>query len=161
MNNKQRQEIIDYLEKGDKFTSLLIRELERADITGPEKRTYSSMLDAILGATELYCYMTEWGDNIEVFIPKQKQQDSISEDDLLIVEHGPRTMEAVQVISDYVKELPLNNIHNDTLVKLMLDQLLIAEHEQYMTGFNNCMKAIQDGGFKGLEDKIIKIANIK
>lgn len=155
MNNKQRQEIIDYLEQGDKYTDLLIRELERADITDAEKRTYSSLLDAILAATELYCYMTEWGDNVEVFIPKQ--QEPIGEDATIIIEHGPKTMTKVLEVSKFVKELPLSDSQNDTLIELMKDQLLIAEHEQYITGFCDCMKTVQAGGFQGLHDKLQKI----
>lgn len=150
MNNKQRQEIIDYLEQGEKFTDLLIRELERVGITNGEKRTYSSLLDAILAATELYCYMAEWPDNVEFFIPKK--QESIIE--VLEIKHGPKTLEKTLQLNNYVEELQLSYQQKNELAKLMQEQLLIAEHEQYLEGFCNCMRTVQAGGFKGLEDKL-------
>lgn len=152
MNNKQRQEIIDYLEQGDKFTELLIRELERVDITNGEKRTYSSLLDAILVSTELYCYMTEWPDNVELFIPKKRER--VEEESAIIVEHGPKTLEKTLQLKNYVEKLPLSYQEKKGFVNLMQEQLTIAEHEQYLDGFCNCMRTVQAGGFKGLEDKL-------
>lgn len=150
MNNKQRQGIIDYLEQGYKFTDLLIRELERIDITNGEKRTYSSLLDAILAATELYCYMTEWPDNVEFFIPKK--QEPIKEE--LEIKHGSKTLEKTLQLNKYVEELPLSDQQKNGLVNLIQEQVLIAEREQYLDGFCNCMRTVQAGGFKGLEDKL-------
>lgn len=57
MRDNQIQEIIDYLEKGEDFTQLLIDELKRKDIEEYERRTYTGLLEALLGATELYCSM--------------------------------------------------------------------------------------------------------
>ena len=154
MNNKQRQEIIDYLEQGDRFSDLLIRELERANISDSEKRTYSSLLDAILGRTELYYFMSEWPDNVEVFIPKKKRIPKKDSEAAITISHGPITMEIVKKISDFVHELPLSQEQNDQLIHMMRDQLLMAEHEQYIAGFCECMETVRNGGFKGLEDKL-------
>lgn len=156
MNNKQRQEIIDYLEQGEKYTDMLIRELDREDISDSEKRTYSSLLDAILAATELYCYMTEWSDNVEVFVPKKQRNEK---EEAIIISHGPETMEIARKLSDYVKSLPLGTDQNDKLVYMMRDQVLMAEHEQYIAGFIECMKIVQAGGFQGLQDKLECMVN--
>ena len=157
MNNKQRQEIIDYLEQGDKFRSVLMMELDRADISDSEKRTYSSLLDALLGSTELYCTMTEWPDNVAVFIPKKERIAKIDCGTAITISHGPETMELVKQVSNYLLKLPLSTEQNDELVDLMKNQLLMAEREQYITGFSDCIKVIQEDGFKGLEDKIESI----
>ena len=155
MNNKQRQEIIDYLEQGGRFKNMLIMELDRADISDSEKRTYSSLLDAILGSTELYCCMTEWPDNVAIFIPKEKRINKNDSEAAIIISHGPETMRLVKDVSDYLNVLPLSTEQNDRLlVDMMTKQLLMAEHEQYLAGFSDCMKVIQEGGFKGLEDKL-------
>lgn len=160
MTNKKIQEIIDYLESGEKFSKVLISELSRADLTCYEKRTYSSLLDALNGATELYCAMTEWPDNV-AFFTNTPESDQINDNDSIIIKHGLGTLEAVQAISDYIKGLALNSITNDKLVKLMTDMLRIAEQETYIQGFVDCMKAVQNGGFKGLEDKIEKFTDLK
>lgn len=117
MTNKKRQEIIDYLEKGDKFSDILIRELDNSNLTCYEKRTYSSLLDAMNGATELYCAMTEWPDNIN-FISRQESSPTEKF-------NGPYSSE-------------------------------------YLQGFMDCMKAVKEGGFKGMEDRIgINIKGVK
>lgn len=152
MNNKQRHEIIDYLEQGEKFTDLLIRELDREDISSCEKRTYSSLLDAIRGATELYSSMTEWPDNVEVFVPKDRKP--IKDNTTILIKHGPMTIEKALELSDLIKNLPLNHSQNGSLISSMKEQLLIAEHEQYIAGFVECMNTVREGGFKGLEDKL-------
>lgn len=59
MKNEQIQEIIDYLDGGEKFQDLLIQELKNPDLEDYERRTYTSLLDSLLGATELYCAMSE------------------------------------------------------------------------------------------------------
>lgn len=153
MNNNQRQTIIDYLEQGSMFSNLLIRELDRGDITDPEKRTYSSLLDAVLGATELYCFMTDWPDNVEVIMPKKQREPKKGEDIAILIKHGPLTMEKVNEISEILRKLPLDNGQNDRIVTMLKDTLLMAEHEQYIAGFCECMKTVRDGGFKGLEDR--------
>lgn len=159
MNNSQRHAIIEYLGQGEKFSDLIIRELGREDITDSEKRTYSSLLDAILGATELYCYMTDWPDNVEVFIPKDKRNIKSEKETAIVIEHGPVTMEIAMKLGEFVKGLPLSVEQNDKLVYLMRDQLLMAEHEQYIAGFSECMNVVHDGGFKGLEDKLLSLAS--
>lgn len=155
MTNKKRQEIIDYLESGSRFAKTLINELQRQDLQSFEKRTYSSLLDALTGATELYCAMTEWPDNV-IYITRKPETDEINENDAIIINHGLRTMDAVKETSEYVKSLPLDNTQNEKLVELMKEQLLVAEYEAYIQGFADCMDAVQSGGFKGLEDKIVK-----
>lgn len=154
MNNNQRQAIIDYLERGDKFTDLLIRELEREDITDLEKRTYSSLLDAILGATELYCSMSEWPDNVEVFLTKMKRENEKDNKVELTIKRGPKTMQRINDVSGVVGELPIDSLQYDKLITLIRDMLSIAEHEHYITGFTECMNVVRNGGFKGLEDKL-------
>lgn len=155
MTNKMIQEIIDYLESGERFGDILVKELDRTDLKCYEKRTYSSLLDALNGATELYCAMTEWPDNVEVFIKKNKKEDM--NDELIAVKHGPQTMEAVKQVSTYVGGLTLSNEQNDKLIDLMCKQLVTAEQEAFIQGFTVCMNAIHNGGFKGLEDEINKV----
>lgn len=59
MKNEKIQEIIDYLDGGEKFQELLIQELKSPNLEEFERRTYTSLLDALLGSTELYCAMSE------------------------------------------------------------------------------------------------------
>ena len=154
MNNNQRQAIINYLEQGSKFSDLLIRELEREDITDPEKRTYSSLLDAVLGATELYCFKTDWPDNVDIFISNQQREPKKDTETAITIKHGPLTVKKANEISEILRELPLDNGQNDRLITMMNDMLLMAEHEQYIAGFSECTKTVRDSGFKGLEDKL-------
>ncbi len=80
----------------------------------------------------------------------------IQKDEAMIISHGPRTMEIVEVISDYIKGLPLSTLQNDTLVRLLKDQLFVAEHEAYIQGFMVCMEEIQSGGISEAVNKLIK-----
>lgn len=159
MTNKIRQEIIDYLESGDRFANILVKELDKGNLETYEQRTYSSLLDALNGTTELYCAMTEWPDNIRFIMDSNKNAEQ--EDEAIVIQHGLRTLESVQAVSDYLKDLPLSAEQNEKIVELMKDMLLVAEHETFMQGFVCCMKAIQDGGFKGMEDKIVKVADLE
>jgi len=160
MTNKKRQEIIYYLEKGDKFSNLLISELNRTDLATYEMRTYSSMLDAITGSTELYCAMTEWPDDVN-FVMNDPKANDIKDEDAIVIEHGQGTLKVVKIISDYVRDLPLLTVQNDALIKFMTELLTVAEREAYEQGFSDCVKVIQKGGFKGLEHKIVKLAKLE
>jgi hypothetical protein len=158
MTNKMRQEIIDYLEEGDKFADILIRELDKPNLTCYEKRTYSSLLDAMNGATELYCAMTEH-DNVISF--NQEKDRKVDDEDIIVIQHGLKTMESVYVLESYIKELPLSAKEIDKLVALTANQLFIAENESFIQGFITCMDAVHDGGFKGLEHKVVKVAALE
>ena len=76
--------------------------------------------------------------------------------DNITIEHGPKTIEAVQVMRGYINDLDILSLTKDTLIKLLQDIVLIAEHESYMQGFTDCMTAIQEGGLNGMADKIIR-----
>lgn len=78
----------------------------------------------------------------------------------IIVVHGVRTIEAVNTVSDYIKELPLDTIQNDMLISLLKDQLLVTEHEAFMQGFVACMDVIQGCGLNAAMDKVIKARDI-
>lgn len=67
MKNEQIQEIIDYLDGGEKYQGLLLEELKNPNLEDYERRTYTSLLDALLGATELYCSMDEEDENTLTF----------------------------------------------------------------------------------------------
>lgn len=123
MTNKKIQEIIDYLEMGDKFSDVLLSELDNPNLTCYEKRTYSSLLDAFTGATELYCAMSDWPDYVDFRIVNQ----AVKDEDKFILRRGPLTIEAVNQVSNYAKDLPLNNDQNNQLVQLMVDLLNAAE----------------------------------
>lgn len=64
-------------------------------------------------------------EKVSNIIPFTKMRET-QEDEAMIISHGPRTMEIVKVVSDYIKELPLSTTQNDTLVRLLKDQLIIA-----------------------------------
>lgn len=157
MTNKMIQEIIDYLESGEKFVDILIKELDRTDLSGLEKRRYSSLLDALMGPDELYCAMNDWPDNVSFKIVSKEEH----QEDEIILHRGPITMDAVTKVSDYVRELPLTNEQNDKLIKLMCKQLVAVEHESFMQGFKVCMDTVLNEGLKGLEDKVLKISRIE
>lgn len=93
--------------------------------------------------------MTEWPDNVEFFIPKK--QEPIKEE--MEIKHGPKTLEKILQLYKYVEELSLSDQQKKGLVNHIQEQLLIAEHEHYLDVFCNCMRTVQAGGFKGLEDK--------
>lgn len=156
MTNTKRQAIIDYLEQGERFAELLIKELERTDLEGYEKRTYSSLLDAINGSDELYCAMQEHEDNVIQF----KQETKEKQEDAIVIEHGSDTLKLVKDVSDYIANMPLDKEINNDLIEVLKKLVLIAEHEAYMQGFIDCMDAINSGGFKGMEDKIVKVAEL-
>ncbi|NCC16340.1 MAG: hypothetical protein EOM28_08310 [Clostridia bacterium] len=67
MKNEQIQQIIDFLDGGEKFQALLLEELKNPSLEDYERRTYTSLLDALLGATELYCSMDEEEENTLTF----------------------------------------------------------------------------------------------
>lgn len=157
MTNKKRQEIIDYLEEGDKFADILIRELDKPNLTCYEKRTYSSLLDAMNGATELYCAMTDWPDNVDFRIINQDVKD----EDEIIIQRGPLTIDAVNQVSNYIKDLPLNSDQNNQLVQLMVKLLVDAEHENFIQGFKVCLDALKYGGSKGVEETVFKVTRVK
>lgn len=63
--------------------------------------------------------------NIKNVVPFEKsKRDDVS----IVIDHGIRTLEAALDVSDYIKELPLSTQHNDTLISLLKDLLLTAEH---------------------------------
>ena len=157
MTNKKRQEIIDYLEEGDKFADILIRELDKPNLTCYEKRTYSSLLDAMNGATELYCAMTDWPDNVDFRIVDQE----VNDEDEIILQRGPLTINAVNQVNNYLKDLPLNSDQNNQLVQLMVKLLVDTEHKNFIQGFKVCLDALKYGGSKGVEEAVLKVTRNK
>ncbi len=95
--------------------------------------------------------------NVVPFIAKGEGQN----EDTIIINHGMHTLEAVKAISDYLKELPLNAEQHNTLISLMENQLLIAEHEAFMQGFVSCMDEIQGCGLNVAMDKRVNVTDIE
>lgn len=157
MTNKTLQEIIDYLESGDKFIEILIKELDRKGLSDLEKRRYSSLLDALIGPDELYCAMNDWPDNISFKVVSKKENQV----DEIILQHGPITIDMVTAVSDLVGKLPLTNEQKDRLIELVCKQLVAVENESFIQGFKVCVDTVHNKGFKGLEDVILKVSRIE
>lgn len=61
-------------------------------------------------------------------------------DTAIELEHGPDTLKIAKELSDFVATLNISHKDNDKLVYLMRDQLLAAEHEQFLAGFDLGLK---------------------
>ena len=57
-----------------------------------------------------------------------------------VIEHGEETLKVAKELSDLVAGLPLSHTDNDKLVHLMKDQLITAEREQFLAGFDLGLK---------------------
>lgn len=96
-------------------------------------------------------------ENVIPFIAKREVQ----KEGVITINHGAHTLEAVKEVSDYIKELPLDTKQIDTLISLLKDRLLIAEHEAFMQGFIACIDEIQGCGLNVAMDKEVMAAEVK
>ena len=58
----------------------------------------------------------------------------------VIITHGVETLKIAKELNDLILGLPLSLADNDKLVYLMKDQLVAAEREQFLNGFNLGLK---------------------
>lgn len=57
------------------------------------------------------------------------------EDIAIEIEHTEEFIKAAKELSDYLALLPLNHEQNDELIKLMVEQVKIAEQGAFLQGF--------------------------
>lgn len=58
----------------------------------------------------------------------------------VIITHGVETLKIAKELNDLILGLPLSVADNDKLVYLMKDQLIAAEREQFLAGFDLGLK---------------------
>ena len=58
----------------------------------------------------------------------------------VIITHGVETLKIAKELNDLILGLPLSLVDNDKLVYLMKDQLVAAEREQFLAGFDLGLK---------------------
>lgn len=58
----------------------------------------------------------------------------------VIITHGEETLKIAKELNDLILGLPLSIADNDRLVYLMKDQLVAAEREQFLAGFDLGLK---------------------
>ena len=58
----------------------------------------------------------------------------------VIITHGVETLKIAKELNDLILGLPLSLADNDKLVYLMKDQLVAAEREQFLAGFDLGLK---------------------
>lgn len=58
----------------------------------------------------------------------------------VIITHGVETLKIAKELNDLILGLPLSIADNDRLVYLMKDQLIAAEREQFLAGFDLGLK---------------------
>lgn len=58
----------------------------------------------------------------------------------VIITHGVETLKIAKELNDLILGLPLSIADNDRLVYLMKDQLVAAEREQFLAGFDLGLK---------------------
>ena len=58
----------------------------------------------------------------------------------VVIEHGKETLKVAKELSDLVAGLPLSRTDSNKLVYLMKDQLITAEREQFLAGFDLGLK---------------------
>ena len=60
------------------------------------------------------------------------------------IPRSEKVMETAKNVSDYIKNLPLSNAQNDSLINLMMIHLLEAEHNAFMFGCDLGIKLGKD-----------------
>lgn len=60
----------------------------------------------------------------------------------VVVAHGVETLKIAKELSSLISGLPLSLADNDKLVYLMKEQLMTAEHEQFLAGFDLALKMV-------------------
>lgn len=58
----------------------------------------------------------------------------------VVITHGEETLKIAKELSSLIAGLPLSLADNDKLVYLMKDQLMAAEREQFLAGFDLGLK---------------------
>lgn len=68
----------------------------------------------------------------------------IKNEQAIVVFRGRETLDAVDNVSNYINQLPLNQSDNDKLLNLLTIMLVTAEREQYLKGFSTGIKFLND-----------------
>lgn len=53
----------------------------------------------------------------------------------ICINRSPEFFQATQMLSDFIKDLPIDQPTNDQLVALMVEQVKVAEHDALLQGF--------------------------
>lgn len=70
------------------------------------------------------------------------------------LEHGKETLRVVDEISEFLTSLNISPDNHNKLVSMMTEQLVIAEREQFLNGFETAIKIL-----KNAEDRKMENAN--
>lgn len=68
------------------------------------------------------------------------------------LEHGPNTLKTVKELSDFVATLNILPDNNNKLVSMMTEQLVIAEREQFLNGFETAIKILKNAEDRKMEN---------
>lgn len=68
------------------------------------------------------------------------------------LEHGPNTLKTVKELSDFVATLNILPDNNNKLVSMMTEQLVIAEREQFLNGFETAIKILKNAEGRKMEN---------
>jgi hypothetical protein len=102
--------------------------------------------------------MTEWGDNIEVFIPKNPE--SAREGDPLFLEHTSSVMKVAGILRDHMKKLQLADEEEGILLGMVPVLSGIILREGFVKGFFECMDAARTGNLDDYGIKIIQVGSL-
>lgn len=68
------------------------------------------------------------------------------------LEHGPNTLKIAKELSDFVATLNILPDNNNKLVSMMTEQLVIAEREQFLNGFETAIKILKNAEDRKMEN---------
>lgn len=74
---------------------------------------------------------------------------------VIVVKHGPLTLKAVDKLSKFICDLPVERNSYDKLIELMKNMLLMAEREQYMQGFTDGVVSCKSGSIGVMADRLL------
>jgi len=73
-------------------------------------------------------------------------------DEAIELEHGPNTLKTIKELSDFVATLNILPDNNNKLVSMMTEQLVIAEREQFLKGFETAIKILKNAEDRKMEN---------
>jgi|GEM_PF-1734172 hypothetical protein len=68
------------------------------------------------------------------------------------LEHGKETLRVVDEISEFLTTLNISPDNNNKLVSMMTEQLVIAEREQFLNGFETAIKILKNAEGRKMEN---------
>lgn len=72
--------------------------------------------------------------------------------DTMQLEHGKETLRVVDEISEFLTTLNISPDNNNKLVSMMTEQLVIAEREQFLNGFETAIKILKNAEGRKMEN---------